>query len=228
MNELLTRPTATIEDYLGIIYVLERDQEPVIAARLAENLAVSAPTVAMTIKRMVRDGWIELDPKKEIHLTALGNKLAQSVIRRHMLTEWMLARVLHVPWSHIHSEAHQIEHTISEDIEARLDKNMNEPQLCPHGNPLPGYEHVASEWLSLTQLMSGTNVIIRRIHETAEDNLELMTFLEANDICPGITATIEEILPFNQTVTLLVKGKRIPLGFATAQYIFVEPVGELS
>lgn len=224
MKEIMARPTATIEDYLGIIYVLERDKEPVIAARLADNLSVSAPTVAMTIKRMLRDGWIELDPKKEIHLTPLGQKLAQSLIRRHMLTEWMLARVLNVPWSQIHSEAHQIEHTISEDIEKRLESNMNEPQLCPHGNPLPGYEHVVSSWIPITRLNAGTNIVIRRIHETAEDNQELMAFLELNGVFPGMNATIAEVLPFNQTITLLIEGQKLSLGYSAAQYIFAELV----
>jgi Mn-dependent DtxR family transcriptional regulator len=33
-----TRPTPTIEDYLAVIYVMERDEGEVIAARLAESL----------------------------------------------------------------------------------------------------------------------------------------------------------------------------------------------
>jgi len=60
------RPTPTIEDYLAIIYVMERDEEEVIAARLAESLEVAPPTVTMTLKRMERDGWIAVDPDKGI------------------------------------------------------------------------------------------------------------------------------------------------------------------
>ena len=52
------RPSATIEDYLGVIYTLNRDGERVIAARLAESLDVSAPTVTITLRRMQRDGWV--------------------------------------------------------------------------------------------------------------------------------------------------------------------------
>ena len=53
-----SRPTPTIEDYLAIIYVMERDEDEVIAARLAESLEVAPPTVTVTLKRMERDGWI--------------------------------------------------------------------------------------------------------------------------------------------------------------------------
>lgn len=223
MNNPAVRPTATIEDYLGIIYVMERDGEPIIAARLAESLEVSAPTVTMTLKRMVRDGVISLDGHKEIHLTELGAEQARSLIRRHMLTEWMLARMLHVPWSRVHQEAHHIEHTISDDLENRMQDNLNEPQLCPHGNPLPGYEYVVSAWLPLASFAAGQRLTIRRIHETAEENTALMDYLEQHGIFPGVSAQVVEVLAFNQTLTLRVGEQDVPLGLATAQLIFAEP-----
>ena len=100
-------PTPTIEDYLGIIYTLERDGEVVIGARLSELLEVSPPTVTVTLRRMVRDGWIDYDKSKKIKLTPLGIEAAKNVIRRHMLTEWMLAKILNLPWSKVHEEAHK-------------------------------------------------------------------------------------------------------------------------
>src|SRR4030066_2485977 len=104
------RPTPTIEDYLAIMFVMERDGEEIIAARLAESLEVTPPTVTVTLKRMERDGWIEVEGRKNIHLTDTGCEAASSVIRRHMLTEGRLARLLKVPWSDVHNEAHTIEH----------------------------------------------------------------------------------------------------------------------
>ncbi|MFA7407216.1 MAG: MarR family transcriptional regulator, partial [Anaerolineaceae bacterium] len=63
------RPSPTIEDYLAVIYTLDRDGERVIGARLAQSLDVSAPTVTATLKRMERDGWIVFEEDKEIKLT---------------------------------------------------------------------------------------------------------------------------------------------------------------
>jgi DtxR family Mn-dependent transcriptional regulator len=176
------RPSQTIEDYLGIIYVMERDAEPVIAARLADTLEVSAPTVTNTLKRMARDGWVMVDPQKSIHLTPNGQAAARSLIRRHMLTEWMLARVLNVPWSQVHQEAHQIEHSLSPDLEDRLKTRMDDPQTCPHGNPLPGYEYVTEQWICLQDIPVNKKVIIRRIHENAENHPEILNYLESNGI----------------------------------------------
>ena len=217
-----SRPTPTIEDYLAIIFVMERDGEEVIAARLAESLEVAAPTVTMTLKRMERDGWVDIDSTKNIYLTKLGCEAASSVIRRHMLTEWMLARMLNVPWSRVHAEADQIEHTISDEIEDQMRNNLDDPQLCPHGNPLPGYEYVTADWLPLTSMVPGEKLTIRRVHETAEDNHELLQFLETNGIVPGAQAELAEVLPFNQTVSLKVRGQKVTLGFQAAKFIFVE------
>jgi DtxR family Mn-dependent transcriptional regulator len=220
--QIESRPTPTIEDYLAILYVMERDGDEVIAARLAESLDVSPSTVTMTLKRMERDCWVTTEQGKDIRLTDKGCEAARSVIRRHMLTEWMLARMLKIPWSHVHAEADQMEHTISDEIEAQMRANLDDPQLCPHGNPLPGYEHVAADWLPLTGVLPGEKIIIRRIHETAEDNHELLEFLESNGIVPGALAEVMGILSFNQTMDLQVGKQKVSLGFPTAKYIFVE------
>ena len=217
-----TRPTPTIEDYLAILYVMERDGDEIVAARLAESLEVAPPTVTVTLKRMERDGWIAIDPEKGTYLTKAGCEAASSVIRRHMLTEWMLARMLKVPWSSVHAEADQIEHSISDEIEDRMRANLDDPQTCPHGNPLPGYEHIAVHWLPLTEIVAGDKVIIRRIHETAEDDHELLQFLETNGMVPGAHAEVSDVLAFNQTISLKVGKKNVTIGFPAAKYIFVE------
>ena len=215
----MEKPSTTIEDYLSLIFVLERDNEPVIGARLAELLNVTPPTVTNTLKRMVRDKLIIMDAKGT-HLTKAGLKLAQTVVRRHMLTEWMMVKRL--SWSKLHQEAHNLEHAISAETETALLEELGHPQTCPHGNPLPGYEDAVSSWPPLTKATQKEKVVIRRIHEIAEQNLELMTFLEDKGIRPGVQATVKEVLPFNQTITLEVQGQAVTLGFSSAHYIFVE------
>jgi DtxR family Mn-dependent transcriptional regulator len=215
-------PTHTVEDYLMTMYVMERDQGEIIAARLAEMLNVAPATVAMTFKRMERDRWIRGSGRKGVHLTATGQSAARSVIRRHMLTEWMLLRMLKVPLLQTHNEAHRIEHTISPELEERMRENLDNPRVCPHGNPLPGFEKVAAAWVPLSELTSGQSVIIRRIHEFAEDDQMLMKFLIENGVVPGANARVVDVLPFNQTVTLVVSGKRVTLGFSAARFIFAK------
>jgi DtxR family Mn-dependent transcriptional regulator len=213
--------SATIEDYLSLLYISERDGEQTSGARLAELLSVSAPTVTNTLKRMKRDGLIEMDETHLPRLTAEGDQSARTVLRRHMLAEWLLVRL--VSWAKVHDEAHGFEHTISDEVEAALVEELNQPETCPHGNPLPGFEAATADWIPLTQIKPGETVTVRRVHELAEEIPGLLQFLEENDIKPGQMVRVNEVLPFNQTVTLLVQEKPVTLGFSIARKIFVEP-----
>jgi len=216
------KTSATIEDYLSLLFVLQRDGEPFVGARLAELLGVSAPTVTNTLKRMVRDGLVDMQDPKGACLTEKGLKLARSVMRRHMLTEWMLVRMLDIPWASTHAEAHHMEHTISEIIEERLRTSLDDPRTCPHGNPFPGYEYVTTGWKALVEITVGKTVTIRRIHEMAEENAELLRFFESNGLLPGVEVQVLEVLPFNQTITLKAGEHRVILGYLAARYLFVE------
>lgn len=202
--------------------MLERDGERAIGARLAEILQVSPPTVTTTLKRMTRDGWIVADEHKGIHLTSKGDRAARDVIRRHMLAEVMLARVLNMAWSDIHDEANALEHSISTEIEQRMVEQFENPQVCPHGNPLPGHEDVTACWVPMTSLAKGSRAIIRRVHEQAEEKQDLLKFLENNRLVPGEEISVVENLPFNQTITIECASERVTLGLATAEFIFVE------
>lgn len=211
--------STTIENYLSLIYVLERDREPVLGVHLAQLLSVTAPTVTNTLKRMARDGLIAMD-EKGTRLTRTGKESACTILRRHMLTEWMMARML--PWSKLHEEAHHLEHAISSEVETALFEELGHPQTCPHGNPLPGYEGAVSSWIPLTETSISEKVVIRRIHELAEYNLELLAFLESKGLMPGAEVIVREVLPFNQTIALETQEQLVTLGFASANYIFVE------
>lgn len=214
--------SATIQDYLITIFVLERDGEQVTGVRLAELLDVTPPTVTNTLKRMSRDGLVTMDSAHLPHLTSTGLEAASSVMRKHMLAEWMLNRLL--SWSKLHKEAHEFEHAISNEVEAALIEELHHPQVCPHGNPLPGYEGVVSGWIPLTQAIAGEKGIIRRVHEFAEASPETLAFLEDHQIAPGQPVQIEQILPFNETITLRVNQQSVTLGFPVARFIFIEPL----
>jgi len=215
----LEKASATIENYLLLIYILQRDAEPVVGARLAELLGVSPPTVTNTLKRMTRDGWITME-KDGTQLTETGWQAARAVMRRHMLVELWMSQL--IPWSKLHEEAHNLEHALSDIMESALIKELNNPQICPHGNPMPGSEAVVSHFIPLTQAPVGQAVTVRRIHELAEENTALLAFFEAHAILPGAPAVITETLPFNQTLTLEVQGKSVVLGYSAAQYVYVE------
>ena len=90
-DELLS---ATVEEYLETIYNIHMEGEVVIGARLVQKFRVAAPTVTEMLKRLVRDGYVEMDHKRLVTLTEAGNQAAEAVLRRHRLTERFLVDML--------------------------------------------------------------------------------------------------------------------------------------
>ena len=214
-------PTPTIEDYLMVIYVMQRDGKDVIAARLAEWMNVSPPTVSTTVKRMVRDGWLTVEANQRIVLTGQGRVAAATVLRRHMLSEHLLSRVLGVPWANVHSEAGRLEHTLSDMTTERMAAVLNDPLTCPHGNPLPGNEQFMNDLTVLTEVAAGTKCRIERIDEEGEENSQLLIYLEQNGLLPGTRVTVQDVMPWNQTMTLRHGERDIVLGMAAASHVHV-------
>jgi DtxR family Mn-dependent transcriptional regulator len=216
--------SATIEDYLEILLIMQRDGVPIVGARVAELLKVSPPTVTNTLKRMTRDGLISSDEAQGTFLSPGGLETARAVMRRHMLTEWLLIKMLKVPWSQTHAEAHNLEHTVSDMLEEQMRDKLGDPKTCPHGNPMPGYEAITAAWVPLQEIAPGETVTLRRIHELGENEPELMRYLEDNRLLPGAKLVVSEVLPFNQTITLQTKTGSVSLGFSAARLIYVERI----
>jgi DtxR family transcriptional regulator, Mn-dependent transcriptional regulator len=211
------KPTSSVvEDYLQILHYLTRDGCTVIAARLAERLNVTPPTVTVTLQRMHRDGLIEHGPRKEILLTAEGRREAEDIVRRHALAERLLTDLLKMPWHESHEEAHGVEHVITPKIEARLLQALGNPTTCPHGNPIPGLGALAPDEFPLDRATTGSEVVIQRITEEAEQDLQLMKYLQEHGVEPEVRMTVREASP--ATAMMVLEGPRgsVPLGLPVA------------
>lgn len=217
-------PTPTVEDYLGVIYTLERDGESISGRKLAEWLEVSAPTVTETLQRMIRDGWIMRGKDRRIRLTRRGREAAASLVRRHMLTELLLARVLGLPWSKVHEEADRIEHGLSSETADRVAELVEDVSACPHGNPLPGSEGPAEAWIPLLEAETHIPYVLVRVHEEIERQGELMAYLERSRLIPGAELTVNEVMDYNETVSLQVCGEPVVLGLAVAKRLWVKEI----
>ena len=209
-------PTSVVEDYLQILHYMTRDGVAVIAARLAERLGVTPPTVTATLQRMERDGLIQHGTRKEILFTAKGKQLAEDIVRRHALAERLLTDLLKMPWHESHEEAHGVEHAMTPKLEARLLQALGNPTTCPHGNPIPGLGSLAPDEFPLDQVETGDELIIERITEEAEVDLQLMRYLQEHGVAPGARMKVREATRFNALVVLEGPAGPVPLGFPVA------------
>lgn len=226
----MTRPqtlTATAEEYLEAILDMKMEGKTVLAARLAERLAVSQPTVAGALRRLKRDGLISVNARKEIGLTPKGEGEAISIVRRHRLVERLLTDVLDVEWAQCHDEACRIEHAISAMVERKLYERLGEPATCPHGNPIPRDKSLhMPRGMPLDSVVQGTRIKIVRIAEEATRNLEFMRFLQKHAILPGRVFHVKEVaLPVGTLALTGVSGE-VSLGLKAAASIWVFPVHE--
>ncbi len=192
-DELLS---ATVEEYLETIYNISMENEIVIGARLAERFHVSAPTVTEMLKRLVRDGYIEMNNKRQIMLTETGYQAAEAVLRRHRLTERFLVDMLGMQWHQVHEEACRLEHFISGAVESRVITSLHNPLTCPHGNPIPGSVPNSRTYLKdhharrLCNIAEGEQVTIFCISEVVEDEEALILYLHQRGLTPGIQLTV--------------------------------------
>ena len=177
------------EEYCECIFELHEDNLDVIQARVADRLSVSRPSVSEMIKRMEAEGLIRLRGTK-IVLTDEGTVLATKVVRRHRIAERFLTDILGLSWATAHHEAGKWEHVLSAEVEAAMNRVLNNPTTCPHGNSIPGSAHRDVHMTSLADIQIGLPYTVGRITEELEHTSGVLEFLESVNLVVGTTATV--------------------------------------
>src|SRR3989442_5183456 len=82
--------TASVQDYLAAIYDLAGSGKPVIGARLAKHMGISAPAVTESIHRMTRGGYVKVGRPKALTFPTKGNQIAKALALPHrLLRPWL-------------------------------------------------------------------------------------------------------------------------------------------
>ena len=222
----LPKPTpAASEDYLTTIYRFHEQGRPIIAARLAETVEVTPATAFGMLKRLARDGLVQVAAGKSLSLTDKGHAIAEHVVRRHRLAERMLTEVLNLEWHLVYEEAHLFEHAISSLVEQRLVEFLDDPATCPHGYPIPGHRQAQSPrpLTALSALPEGARAVVARV---PEDDQRLLQYLGSHGFVPGEAIQISQVAAFKGTMTIHCEAcaeKELVLGQQVAATLLVCP-----
>lgn len=209
------------DTYIEAIYVLGVEGGTVIAARLADYLSVARPTVTQMIKRLVIARMVEVIAGKEITLTEDGMVRAYAIVRRHRILERWLTDVLGLDWGSAHVEASKLEQAISPLIESRLEAALGFPITCPHGNALPGREHEIPFAVPLSQVEAPQEVEVVRIYEQAEEDIELLRYLERTGFVPSRRLHVVPRDRYGGACAVEIDGEKIALAPEVADRIMV-------
>jgi len=208
------------EEYLEVIYRLEKKVGFARTVELARRLKVVPGSVTNTIENLERRGLVIHEPYKGVKLTETGRKLALNVLRRHRLAERLLTDVLHLDWSEVHDAACKLEHAFSDKVIKPLEKTLGHPKTCPHGNPIPtkcgGIFEEKSEPLS--NLNPQEEGIVVKI---MEEDSNLLRYLATLGLTPGTSVKIVEKAPLNDLITVEVDGTNHALSRKVASIVEV-------
>ncbi|ARS88429.1 metal-dependent transcriptional regulator [Natrarchaeobaculum aegyptiacum] len=186
-----------MEDYLKAIYQLQRERDDRIkTSEIADELDVTSPTVTSMVEKLEDRELVDREKYRGVTLTEEGETVALEVIRHHRLLEAYLTEHLDYDWSEVHDEADRLEHHISEDFEARVADVLGEPEVDPHGSPIPGADLEPPERTDddpVSEFAEGDTVVVE---EVADHDAEILSYLADHGVEPGVELEIVEVAPF--------------------------------
>ena len=213
-----TTYSVKFREYAEAIWELEEEGIPAIQARVADWLGVSRAAVSEMVRKMAVEGLVTTDDS--IRLTAEGRHLAEVIVRRHRLAERFLSEVLQLPWAKVHAEAEVWETTISDDVEQAMWAVMDNPQTCPHGNPIPGAGYKPPKMKAVALMEPGEQLRLERISEELELDAAMMGYLDDSGLRPGAIVSVTQKDPHG-ALTVEIAGKTVGVGTFAAERLFV-------
>lgn len=207
------------ENYLKAILEAEAEGHQVIPATLAHWLEVSAPAVTMALKRLRRDGYVEITDGI-VRLTQSGKETAYRTALRHHLIERMLKEIFGMQWYEIHDEAERLEHAVSPAFEEKLKEKLGEGGACPHGNavlPERPAERKKRGEVPLSEARAGERY---RVTSLQERDSQLLLFLHGMGIGPDKTLKVVS-QNYDQTVSIELSTGNSILGRPAAEAVWL-------
>ncbi|HVM29345.1 MAG TPA: metal-dependent transcriptional regulator [Candidatus Limnocylindrales bacterium] len=191
---------------------------------LARRMDVSTQAAAEMIGRLSSEGHVRVGADRALQLTAAGRRAADAIFRRHSLLEWLLTRIVGLGWAESDEEAARLQGSISPRVEQRLAELLGNPPTCPHGNPIDAAAaRSRPPGVRLSEVDAGTEVTIYRITEEAEEDIELLSYLEHHQLVPGTTARVTVVSRGRDSITLDGPRGESTMGLRPAALIRVLP-----
>ena len=112
------------EDYLKAIFVLSKKIGEVHSVDVARYLGITKPSVSQAVSVLKKEGYLFMDSKRVLHLTEMGEEIAEKVYERHcFFTSYLVS--LGVDPQIAEEDACRMEHAISEESFEKIKQRVS-------------------------------------------------------------------------------------------------------
>jgi DtxR family transcriptional regulator, Mn-dependent transcriptional regulator len=200
--------TATEENYIKAIYKHQQLNESIATNTLAMAIQIKASSVTDMLKKLKTKKIIHYKAYEGCKLTASGEKVALSIIRKHRLWETFLSEKLGFAWSEVHEIAEELEHVGHPELINKLDAFLGFPEMDPHGDPIPdengnvkktGYKPLHDESI-------GKLLVVKSVKSHEKGMLEL---LDHYDISIGASIELLKKFDFDDSIEVKINKNKI-------------------
>lgn len=210
------------EDYLSEIYKHEDSNGQIKANLIAGKLQVSNAAVTDMLKKLKSDGHIKYEPYRGVELTDQGRDYARNMVRRHRIWEVFLHQIVGLPWEKVHDEAHNLEHSGSDELVNKMEEMLNFPEFDPHGDPIPSKKGIIPKQkknVALTNLLPNQKGIVIRVNDF---DSKFLSYMSKIGVKLNKEIKVCEIFNFDSSVLVEIDRKQVNLSHTIAENIFVE------
>ncbi|MCC6348231.1 MAG: metal-dependent transcriptional regulator [Candidatus Eisenbacteria bacterium] len=212
--------TRSRQDYLKALHDLGQDA-PVTVTALARRLGVSAPSVTNMLARLAGERLVRLHRRGAARLSAVGERAALQVVRRHRILETFLVNVLGLDWADVHEDAEVLEHHVSDRVLGAIDRLCGHPSEDPHGHPIPDrHGRIARRALvPLASLRAGEKGVVREIRDR---DVRRMVRWKAAGLVPGAAVRMRAVRSEDGVLEIEVAGSAFVSAGAAVDGVLVQ------
>lgn len=125
----------TIQDYCRAIEKMDRG-DGVRSVDIAKALSLSKNTVALTLRKLASEGFVDMKRYGKARLSGKGAQVARKMNFKHRVIETFLVDKLGMELGKVHEEACAMEHWASDEMIERLYRFIGKPRVDPHGRAI--------------------------------------------------------------------------------------------
>jgi DtxR family transcriptional regulator, Mn-dependent transcriptional regulator len=243
--------TESLEDYLEVIYQLQRESGSVRVKEIADFAGVKMPSVSSALGALKERGLVNHESYGQVSLTPEGRDTAEFLCRRHFALTTFLRDILGLDEEQAEREACGIEHALSAETLRRLLMMIDFIERCPRGGE-DWLEHMLGRWEQhpcdhdCAQCIAEIEVPEQNPFAARQETESATTLDQFNPgekgkvlrltgqpqirrrlmdmgLTPGAEVEVEKLAPLGDPIEIQVRGYHLSLRKREAAGIAVEP-----